>query len=198
MQVFGIIALLPALMVIIGTVLGFHALRDIRVAGGSLGSVKRAVFAAGLLPALLIIAACGAGGMFLAEDVLYRPRSQSDTWTTIGCIGGIWLSFLMLRGMHRQATGWVRPARVEGQQSRLAMGAIVLTIIAAAVLLFLILTPAQSRFLPADAKRLVVLADFVMLLAGLICGVLARQEKAGKVCAWICGALFVLALLAAT
>ena len=193
------VLILPALLIITGMVLGFRAINDIRESGGRLGGAMTAVFAAGLLPAVFICFLCGGGLVMLAEEISPRARASEDVIATLGTGIGIWLSFRMMRGMHRSATGWVAPpARPVAEQSRLAAGAIILTVTGSALLLVLVLTPAQSRFLGPDDKRLIVLIDFAILLAGLICGVLARRETAGRMCAWISGVLFVLALLMAT
>jgi hypothetical protein len=207
MQAVGIIALLPALLLVVGTVLGFQALRDIRVAGGALGGVWRAVIAAGLLPAAVILIVCGGGLLMLVEEISPVPGDKEGIWVALGVMAGIWFCFLMLRAMHRHATGWVQPAVENLPRSLLSTSAIVLTITGAAVFLLLMirarnLEPIRREMgeeltapLVGSSQQVLFLLDLAVLLAGLICGVLARREPAGKVCAWICGVLFVLALL---
>ena len=49
----------PLILMLTGMVLGFSALRDIRLAHGKLGGAVLATLAAGLLPAIIITAMCG-------------------------------------------------------------------------------------------------------------------------------------------
>ena len=191
-----VLILVPALMIFIGTSRGFQALNDIRHSGGALGGAGRATVAAGLLPAALLIAACGAGLTFLAEEVMHRERREMDTWTTAGCVAGLGLAFLLMRRLYRHTTGWVRPARVPAETtSGLATTSVVLTIVGAALALFLLTVPSNRIFALMDYSReALLLFNLVILLGGLICGVLSRQESAGKTCAWISGVLFVFLL----
>ena len=201
----GLLLLLPVLMVITGTVLGFRALRDIRLAGGTLGGPMIATLAAGLLPAVLIVAMCGFGMGLFAEFMRPNPSPRNDglmhdpdAWGLAGAMVGAWTSFLMLRGMHRRATGWVNPVTgdQDGVRSGLSTTAIVLTIVGTAGALFVMGT---MRRLSHGAAEKILIVDLVILVAGTVCGVLTRHEPAGKPCAWICGLLFVwLVLLTAS
>src|SRR5262245_734756 len=76
--------IIPVVMVIIGMVMGFQALREIRLAEGRLGGAIPATLAAGLIPAAAIVFACGAGMVLLAEEMLPYPRSRSELWPTLG------------------------------------------------------------------------------------------------------------------
>jgi len=86
-----LMVIIPALMIIAGTVMGFRALRDIRVAEGALGGPVLATFAAGLVGAILIVIVCGAGLTMLAEEVVRGPRSRSDVWAVAGGAVGVLL-----------------------------------------------------------------------------------------------------------
>jgi|GEM_PF-5328592 len=196
-----LLAVITAILILTGMILGFRALHDIRVSNGTLGGAMMATFAAGLLPALFIVAACCAAVMLLGQG-LTANRLNHGVLLLPGSGAGVWLSFLMMRAMHREATGWMPPAldTVVVSRSGCATSAIVLTIIGSALtlVLFLFVLPGTRRSEVYDwhsrVNQLLVL-DFAVLLAGFICGVLARREAAGRTCTWISGALFVLFLL---
>jgi len=187
--------LVPILMIIVGTTFGWVALKNIRLSNGALGGPVLATFAAGLLPAAVILVICGGTMNYLAEEVLKRPRAQLDFWITGGVAIGVWLSFLLLRGMYRGAVGWTRPQAAEFASSRLAMGAIVLTILGGAMMLVLLTLIAGRDRVSHDMMMLLQLINCALLVAGLVCGVLSRREKAARVCSWICGILFVVQVL---
>lgn len=189
----------PVLMIISGTLLGFRALRDIRLAEGKLGGVVSAMLAAGLFPAAVIVLLCGGGMVMIAEDVSPHWRSRSEVWGVLGGSVGVWLSFLMMRAMYRRATGWVPPAApgaaADAAKTPLAAAAIVLTITGTALsLTYIIIPPLYLLNTLGPPIRFAQLALFV-LVGGLICGVLSRRDQAGRVCAWICGVLFLVLLL---
>lgn len=200
----GLLALsIPIIMIFAGMSLGFSALKDIRLANGSLGGAMMATFAAGLLPAVVIVVICGFGLNELAVAILPNPRPRNDglmndpdAWGFAGAISGVWISFLMLRGMNRRATGWLNPVTgdQEGARSGLATAAIVLTIVGVAVALFVMATMRRSSY---GARQEILIAELMILVAGTVCGVLTRHEPAGKPCAWICGLLFIFLLLLA-
>jgi len=196
----GLMMLLPALMVITGTVLGFRALHDIRLAEGRLGGAMLATVAGGLLPGIFIVIGCG----FAFHEVLggFAPpgRRRSDAWLTIGCGAGLWLTFLMMRGMYRGATGWQRP-RPEpnaARHSALTTAAIILTVISIALVLYVLVDargPQQAAWQFGERRVLMTEAAMLLLPAGFTCGILARAERPARVCAWICGSLFAVILL---
>jgi hypothetical protein len=189
--------LVPALMILAGTWLGFQALSDIKSEKGALGGAVMAALAAGLLPATIIVIVCGGGLTLLAEEFVRGPRARSGLWPIAGGAAGLWLSFVMMRAMHRTATGWVRPARTLQDPARnaLAAAAIVLTIVGAAILLVILTVPPERHARLFDSRSGLVYLDLAVLLGGLICGVLGRRERAASVCAWICGSLFVFLLI---
>ncbi|MFN0130771.1 MAG: hypothetical protein ACKV19_29255 [Verrucomicrobiales bacterium] len=204
-----IMAALMAALPLTGAVIGFSALRDIREAKGRLGGAGWATAAAGFLPALIILILCGGGLSRLAEEVLHRPHNQVEFWAMAGVALGCWVSFLLLRGMYRRATGWVRPVPQQtSPASGLTVAAIVLTIVGAALLLLLLVSPAEHRavlggnilhergaYLVSHTYHGMALLMVMALLGGLICGVIGRREAAAKFCAWISGSLFVVAVL---
>ena len=192
--------IIPMLMVIIGMTMGFQALKDIRLAEGRLGGAMTATLAAGFVPSIFIVLLCGGGMVMLVEEILPRDRSRIAAWPTAGGAVGVWLSFLMMRGMYRQATGWVRPAPPKGKASQLTVASIVLTITGGALLLVLMLTVHQTHARGFSAvysmREGLLLFDLAVLVAGVICGVLAREEKAARVCAvFSCMFFLVLVLL---
>jgi hypothetical protein len=187
------------LMVIIGTVMGFRALRDIREAGGTLGGAMMATMAAGLLPGAAIVIACSGGLALLSEEI--QPRRvgiHSSAWVTVGVFLGIWLSFLMMRGMHRSATGWVpaaEPVASQAPRNPVVGAAIALTTVGAALFLMVLIIPPLHMLNTLGPSIRYAQVDLLILVAGLVCGILGRREVAGRVCAWICGILFVVMLL---
>lgn len=188
--------LIPVVMIIAGTVLGFHALRDIRLASGRLGGPVLATLAAGLLPAIVVVIACAAAVNELMEAMVPPGRRRDELWIPVGCALGLWLSFLMLRGMYRQATEWVRPASARAAMSRTATAALILTILGGLLIFTYISRPDFVRVLGEWTPKEMVFVNLVVLTAGLICGVIARAETTGKICAWICGGLFLFLVLA--
>ena len=190
-----IVLLLPSIMLLTGTILGSLALRDIRLANGKLGGAMLATLAAGLLPACIITGFCG-GLLVYAVTLISPVMAQSPIyWWWGGAVAGAWLSYIMLRGMYRHATGWVPPpGAAAAARSHLATAAIVLTI-AGGGLAFLLIVPSFHLFGDFRSRNVLMVVTLPILLAGLICGVLARQEKSGSVCAWICGVLFVILVL---
>ncbi len=197
-----LLMLIPVIMVIAGTALGFRALQDIRMAEGRLGGAMLATLAAGLLPAAVILIVCGGGLAMLAEEISPAARRKEDLWITLGVLTGLWIGFLMMRGMHRRATGWVPPAVAQSapQHSALTVASIILTVISAALVLYLILDargPRNAAWQLGERRVPMFEVAMILLPAGLTCGILARAERPARVCAWICGALFVLMLLLA-
>lgn len=185
----------PLILMLTGMVLGFSALRDIRLAHGKLGGAVLATLAAGLLPAIIITAMCGGLLAYGVQQLFPMRIWRSDMWWMGGAVAGVWLSYLMMRGMHRKATGWVPPpGAAEAVRSQLVTAAIVLTI-AGAALTFLLMVPAFYLFGDLRSRYVLMVVTLPVLLAGLICGVLSREAKAGRVCAWICGVLFVVLVL---
>jgi hypothetical protein len=189
--------IIPVTMVLTGMVLGFRALRDIRLAGGTLGGAMTATIAAGLLPAAFIVIVCGGGLTLLVESIAPASRSRSEAWMVLGAGLGLWISAIMMRGMYREATGWVPPRSAPDttRHSALTTAAIVLTIVGGAIFLLLLTGPRDRIFFAQNSRQAFVLLDTAVLLAGLTCGVLGRREAAAKTCAWICGSLFVFLLL---
>ena len=201
------VLLVPVIMLFLGTVLGSLALRDIRRAHGRLGGAMLATLAAGLLPALIIIFACGAVLTLFMESLSPAARARSEVFLILGAGIGVWLSFLMLRAMHRQATGWVKPVASAPSRSALATAAIIFTINGGVLMLLMISanaglrSPRQLVWLPRDTfigMQVLPLAAIVLTLTGLICGLLSRHEPAGKTCAWISGALLLAEVLLLT
>ena len=81
-------------------------------------------------------------------------------------------------------------------RSACATAAIILTIIGCAVALYAIVAADRlDNYLRYRSPEGLLMLDLAILLAGLICGVLAKREPAGKVCAWISGVVFVFLLL---
>ena len=192
-----LLAILPGLLLLTGTVMGFRALHDIRVASGALGGAMTATLAAGLVPALFIVGACAATITMIGQS-LGANRMNHGFMIFSGSTVGVWLSFLMMRGMHRGATGWTPPVAdtlTFHGRSLLATAAIVLTIAGAAVMLLALVLPAEGLRFIVDSRKGVMLLNLPVILAGLICGVLSYRETAGKTCTWICGALFAVLLL---
>jgi hypothetical protein len=189
--------LVPGLMLLIGTWLGFQALSEIRSRNGALGGAVMATLAAGLLPATIIVIACGGGLMLLADEFIRGSRARSGLWPIAGAAAGLWLSFVMMRAMYRTAIGWERPPRMPQEPARNALtaAAIVLTIVGAAILLVILTIPPERHVRLFDSRSGLVYLDLAVLLGGLICGVLGRRERAATVCAWICGSLFVFLLI---
>jgi hypothetical protein len=194
----SVLSLILLLVPLTGMVLGFSALRDIREANGRLGGAMLATFAAGLLPALLIVAACAAGLTLLVEAISPSARARSELFLVLGSAGGVWLSFLMMRGMYRQATGWVPPASAGTALSRPATAALILTIMGGLLIFTYFSRPDNVRVVGMWTPRELVIVNLALLTAGLICGVIARAETTGKVCAWICGGLFFFLMIAHT
>jgi hypothetical protein len=196
----ALLMLIPVLMVIIGTVLGFRALRDIRMAEGRLGGAMLATLAAGLLPAAVILIVCGGGLAMLTQEISPVARRKEDLWVTIGVLAGLWFCFLMMRAMYREATGWVRPAPSQNapKHSALTAAAIILTVVSSALVLYLLLDARGARnaaWLLGERRVPMFEIAMILLPAGLTCGILARAERPARVCAWICGSLFVVMLL---
>jgi hypothetical protein len=192
--------LIPVLMLIIGTVLGFGALRDIRLAEGRLGGAMLATFAAGLVPAAVILIVCGGGLAMLTQEISPAARRKEDLWVTFGVLAGLWFCYLMMRRMYREATGWVRPAPAQSapKHSALTVAAIILTVVSTALVLYLVLDargPRNAAWLLGDRRVQMFEVAMILLPAGLTCGILARTERPARVCAWICGSLFVVLLL---
>ncbi len=193
-----IFTVIPAVMIFTGMVMGFRALHDIRYADGALGGSIMAAVAAGLLPALIIVGASGAAMTQLGALLTPAHYPRSRVWLAVGAGIGVWLSFMMMRGMHRGATGWTPPVAdtlAFHGRSLLATAAIVLTIAGAAVMLLALVLPAEGLRFIVDSRKGVMLLNLPVILAGLICGVLSHRETAGKTCSWICGALFAVLLL---
>lgn len=200
-MVWMLVLVIPVLMVLLGTVLGFRALTEIRLAEGRLGGALRATFAAGLLPAAVVIFACSGGLTLLAEEIAPHARKREDLWVTLGVLAGLGISFLMMRGMYRQATGGVRPRAAEAQpQSRqgLANAALILTIIGGLLIFTHFSSPDHREVLGSLKPPQMLLLNLLVLTAGLTCGIIARPGRMGTVCAWICGSLMLFLVLAHT
>ena len=191
----GVSALLPFLLMFSGMALGFSALRDIRAAGGRLGGATAAVLAVGLLPSILIIALCISGVSLATEPPGPFMHQRLPLARCLGLAAGCWLSFLMMRSWHRQATGWEpTPANQVAARSGTGTAALVLTIIGA-VLVLLLATAREPRWFPGLEEGPSLLLLLGVLVGGLVCGVLARREPAGRTCAWLSGTLLLIVLL---
>ena len=123
---------------------------------------------------------------------------ETYSCAALGVMGGLWLCFLMMRGMYRQATGWVAPAEAARRAplTGTATAALIFTILGGLLIFTYISRPDFMVVLGPFTAREMVPVNLAVITAGLICGVIARAETTGKVCAWICGALFLFLVLA--
>jgi uncharacterized membrane protein YhaH (DUF805 family) len=187
-----LLGLIPLAVLLTGNALGISALKDIRTSEGKLGGKASAVFAAGMVPGILLVAVAAMGFMFAGEELMRgRGRRPGDIWPTLGATAGIGLAFLLFRRLSLYADGWKAPAD-SGHIKRSASCSLALcfTVTGAALALVTVVMgskePRSSSF-----GEILAFISLAVLLAGTISGVQARGEPAGRTSACLSAFLFV-------
>lgn len=173
--------LLTPVLLLAGIALGMSALGDIRRAGGRLAGALPAALAAGLLPSLLICGFCQVIMELLGQE-LHKQGSNGSRWLVAGWIMGLSASGLLLQHLYRWATPWRR----REPMSALASVSVALSIFG---LVGLLLLPTRLR------EVVEIIFPAVCLLGGLVCGILARRERAGLLSAIASGCGLMILLL---
>lgn len=173
--------LLTPVLLLAGIALGMSALGDIRRAGGRLAGALPAALAAGLLPSLLICGFCQVIMELLGQE-LHKPGANAARWGMIGLLMGLGTSGLLLQHLYRWATPWRR----REPMSALASVSVALSIFG---MVGLLLLPTRMR------EVVEIIFPAVCLLGGLVCGILARRERAGLLSAIASGCGLMILLL---
>lgn len=173
--------LLTPVLLLAGMVFGMSALGDIRRAGGRLAGALPAALAAGLLPALLICGFCEVIMELLGQE-LHKPGASTARWRMLGLLIGLGASALLLQHLYRWSTPWRR----REPMSLLASVSVALSIFG---LVGLLLLPTRIR------EVVEIIFPAVCLLGGLVCGILARRERAGLLSAIASGCGLMILLL---